>query len=148
MLALGGIVPMLVTQLRLRRGEPQTSSGVWRDRIRLRRQRMPAALLAVLPATELALASLGVVKELRKPQEERTGTGLVLGVFPYDYRPLTRERLRDTLWNPDDHRVLNGRVFGVGWAVNFYEVKRRILARWQALFAAPETPAAAGMVEA
>lgn len=68
----------------------------------------------------LFLAIIGVmaiVKELRKPREDRTWHGEV-SVFPYDFRMPTVERIRETYWNPDGP-VLSSKAFGVGWAPNF-----------------------------
>lgn len=68
----------------------------------------------------LLLAIIGViaiVKELRKPKEERTWHGEV-SVFPYDFRLPTVDRVRETYWNPDGP-FISGKVFGVGWAPNF-----------------------------
>lgn len=70
---------------------------------------------------KLFLAIIGVIaiiKELRKPSEERTWHGTVADFVPYDFRMPTVERVRDTYWNPDGP-VLSGKVFGVGWAPNF-----------------------------
>lgn len=44
--------------------------------------------------------------------------GRLFGVVPYDFRRPTLERVRRTLWNPDDERFLVPTVFGVGWTVN------------------------------
>jgi len=43
--------------------------------------------------------------------------GSFLGI-PYDWRRLTRERIRFRLWNPDEP-LLIPRVFGWGWTINF-----------------------------
>ncbi len=74
----------------------------------------------------LILAIIGVVaiiKELRKPEEERTWHGKVGDVVPYDFRMPTFERIRDTYWNPGGP-VLSGKAFGVGWAPNFGALTR------------------------
>lgn len=68
----------------------------------------------------LILAVVGViaiVKELRKPKEQRAWHGEV-SVFPYDFRMPTFERVRETYWNPDGP-IVSGKAFGVGWAPNF-----------------------------
>ena len=67
-----------------------------------------------------------LAKELRKPKAERTWHGKVLGFVPYDFRPPTLERLKASFWNPADRHILTGRPMGVGWAINFYEVGRRL----------------------
>jgi hypothetical protein len=78
----------------------------------------------------LALLIVGVVavaQELRKPREERTWHGKVADLVPYDFRKPTRERLRETYWNPGGP-MISGKVWGVGWAPNFAAVKK-LLAR-------------------
>ena len=69
----------------------------------------------------LILAIIGVVaiiQELRKPASERTWTGKVADLVPYDFRIPTIERVRSTYWNPKGP-IISGKVFGVGWAPNF-----------------------------
>jgi hypothetical protein len=70
---------------------------------------------------KLFLAIIGVIaviKELRKPAEERTWHGTVAEFVPYDFRMPTVERVRNTYWNPEGP-ILSSKVFGVGWAPNF-----------------------------
>lgn len=74
----------------------------------------------------LALAIIGViaiVQELRKPAEQRTWSGKVSGLVPYDFRRPTVERVRGAYWNPEGP-VLSSKPWGVGWALNFGAVKR------------------------
>ena len=74
----------------------------------------------------LLLAIIGVVaivQELRKPPEERTWHGTVVGFVPYDFRKPTVERFRRTYWNPDGP-VISGKAWGVGWAPNLAAAKR------------------------
>ncbi len=81
----------------------------------------------------LALAIIGVVaiiQELRKPPDERTWHGKVADFVPYDFRMPTIGRVRSTYWNPEGP-ILPGKVFGVGWAVNF-GVLTRMLGKWRA----------------
>lgn len=66
-----------------------------------------------------ATSAAAVVQELSKPAWQRTWHGTVLGVVPYDFRPPTLERIKDSLWNPDDPRLFTPRPFGVGWSLNF-----------------------------
>src|SRR5437667_5981509 len=47
-----------------------------------------------------SLVSAAVVEQLRRPTDERTWHGKILG-FPYDFRPPTPEKLRHSLWNKD-----------------------------------------------
>ena len=67
----------------------------------------------------LSLATMAaiVVREMRKPPEERTWSGTVASVVPYDLRPPTVDRVRDRMWNPEGP-VVGPKVFGVGWTVN------------------------------
>ncbi len=65
-------------------------------------------------------------QELRKPPEERTCHGRVLGSIPYDFRVPTLDRLREAYWDPETDRVFSERVFGVGWAVNIPVAARKI----------------------
>lgn len=74
----------------------------------------------------LLLAIIGViavVRELRKPPEERTWHGKVVGFVPYDFRRPTMERFRATYWNPDGS-VVSGKAWGVGWVPNFGAIKQ------------------------
>ena len=51
--------------------------------------------------------------------------GRLMGV-PYDFRVPTLARLKQRAWNPDDRRLITPQVFGVGWGVNAYELRRRL----------------------
>src|SRR3954447_26140392 len=66
----------------------------------------------------LALTVPAVVQELRKPAEERTWNGVVVGFVPYDLRVPTLARVKERMWNPQSSRLINPRVFGVGWTLN------------------------------
>jgi hypothetical protein len=70
--------------------------------------------------TLLGIGLLGatIVQELARPPATRTWRGYLLGLVPYDLRPPTLERLRATVWNPSDPRLLVETPFGVGWSVN------------------------------
>ncbi|CAA9567158.1 MAG: hypothetical protein AVDCRST_MAG73-4283 [uncultured Thermomicrobiales bacterium] len=46
--------------------------------------------------------------------------------MPYDVRPITRARLLDRWWNPEDRRAIVPKAFGWGWDLNLYEVGRRL----------------------
>lgn len=65
-------------------------------------------------------------QELRRPPEERTWNGKVLGVIPYDFRVPTFQRLREAYWDPGTDRIFSDHVFGVGWAVNIPVAIRRL----------------------
>ena len=64
--------------------------------------------------------------EMRKPPEERTWNGRLLGVVPYDFRRPSIDRLREAYWNPRSPKVVTGRPLGVGWAVNIPTLLRRL----------------------
>jgi Family of unknown function (DUF5808) len=83
-----------------------------------RRSRRLGALVGI------TLVAAAVATELRKPAGERTWHGRLAGFVPYDLRPPTLERLRDSWWSPDDPRILTDRAFGVGWAVNVGRLAR------------------------
>jgi hypothetical protein len=69
------------------------------------------------------IAVVAVVRELRKPPDERTWQGKVANLVPYDFRKPTIKRFRETYWNPDGP-VLSSKAWGVGWAPNFGAAKR------------------------
>ena len=71
----------------------------------------------ILVVTALVLGAV-IVTELRKSPDERTWHGKLAGVVPYDLRPPTLERVRSSVWNPDDPHVLVPHAFGVGWTIN------------------------------
>lgn len=73
--------------------------------------------------TAAGLCVAAVVQELRKPEGERTWTGRVGGLVPYDLRwPVTEERVRAALWDPKSEAVFTPHAYGVGWSVNFARV--------------------------
>jgi len=67
-----------------------------------------------------------IYAELRKPPEQRTWHGKLLGVVPYDFRVPSIEQLRQAYWNPHSPKVFTDRPFGVGWAVNIPTALRRL----------------------
>jgi len=87
----------------------------------------------IVRVATIALAVTAVVKELRTPRDERTWNGTVAGFVPYDFRMPTAERFMERVWNPDGSRLVNPRVFGVGWTLNIGKVvgmiQERIAAR-------------------
>jgi uncharacterized protein DUF5808 len=66
----------------------------------------------------MVLVAWALLQELRKPAAERTWTGTVAGVVPYDFRRPTLARARQRLWAPDNPRIIVPRAFGVGWTLN------------------------------
>ncbi|MFD7023254.1 DUF5808 domain-containing protein [Promicromonospora sukumoe] len=81
-------------------------------------QHRGGGLKRLVTLVTIGLAVAAVVKELRKPEEERTWNGKVAAVVPYDFRFPTVERAKERLWDPEAEHVVGPRVFGVGWAVN------------------------------
>ncbi len=77
--------------------------------------------IALVGAT---LTVLAILDQIGRRPEDRDWNGRVVGV-PYDLRIPTIDRLRDRLWNPDDERVIVPHVFGIGWTINLYQLKRR-----------------------
>jgi hypothetical protein len=73
----------------------------------------------VIKWTAIALAAVAILNQLRRPSEERTWEGTVVGFVPYDFRMPTIERARSRWWNPDEPRLFVPQVFGLGWTVNF-----------------------------
>jgi hypothetical protein len=67
----------------------------------------------------LLIAAL--VTEMRKDPAARTGTGKVAGFVPYDFRPPTFERVKESVWDPNSDRLLTPSPFGVGWTINLAE---------------------------
>ena len=67
----------------------------------------------------MALLGMAIAKELRLPRDERTWHGTLFGFVPYDLRVPTLDRLRRSLWSPDDNRLVLPRAFGIGWSPNF-----------------------------
>ncbi len=72
-----------------------------------------------------ALVSVAVLDQLGRAPADRDWQGRVLGV-PYEFRPPTPARIRQRLWNPDDERVVVPHIWGVGWTVNLYQLRRRV----------------------
>ncbi len=83
------------------------------------------AFLWLLRTAVFATVAGAIYSELRKPPEDRTWNGKVLGVVPYDFRMPTLEGLRQAYWNPHSPKVFTARPLGVGWAVNIPTLLRR-----------------------
>ena len=67
-----------------------------------------------------------IYTELRKPPEQRTWHGKLLGVVPYDFRMPSFEQVQKAYWNPHSPKVFTDRPLGVGWAINIPTVLRRL----------------------
>lgn len=70
----------------------------------------------------LALIAAAVAQQLRRPPAERDWHGTLGGVVPYDLRPPTPTRLRDSLWAPESEHFWLPRAAGVGWSPNLARV--------------------------
>lgn len=66
-----------------------------------------------------------VLKELRKPEGERTWHGTVASFVPYDLRIPSLERVRQAFWDPGNPDLLVPTAFGVGWSLNLAATVRR-----------------------
>ena len=51
--------------------------------------------------------------------------GKFLGV-PFEFRFPTVKRVRERWWNREDPRIFTPHVFGVGWSLNLYQVRKRL----------------------
>jgi hypothetical protein len=85
------------------------------------------SVLQWVPMTlSLAAIALAIAKELGKPARQRTWHGRMLGFIPYELRPPTLERIKASLWNPNDSNLMTGQPFGVGWSINFYPLVEQL----------------------
>jgi hypothetical protein len=84
------------------------------------------ALLWLLRTAVIATFAGAIYTELRKPPDQRTWNGKLLGLVPYDFRLPTIEGLRQAYWNPHSPKVFTARPLGVGWAVNIPTLLRRL----------------------
>ncbi len=84
------------------------------------------ALLWLIRTAVLAAVAGAIYTELRKPPEERTWHGRLLGFVPYDFRIPTLDSLRRAYWNPRSPKIFTDRPLGVGWAVNIPTLLRRL----------------------
>jgi len=53
---------------------------------------------------------------------KRTGKFLKI---PYDFRRPTWKRIKERCWNPKDKRIFVPKIFGWGWTINFYPVRKK-----------------------
>ena len=83
-------------------------------------------LMWLIRMSVLAAVAGALYVELRKPPEERTWNGKLLGVVPYDFRLPTLEGLRQAYWNPHSPKLFTPRPLGVGWAINIPTLLRRL----------------------
>jgi hypothetical protein len=83
-------------------------------------------LIWLIKAAMFGAVAGAIYVELRKPPEERTWHGRLLGVVPYDFRMPTIDALRQAYWNPRSPKLFSDRPLGVGWAVNIPTALRRM----------------------
>ena len=81
----------------------------------------------------IALTVAAISQEMSKSETQRTWRGKVWGIVPYDFRPPTWERLRESFWNPRDDRIFTERPFGVGWAVNLYQLRDLLMQTFESV---------------
>jgi hypothetical protein len=84
------------------------------------------SLVWLLRMGVLAAVAGALYVELRKPPEQRTWHGKLLGVIPYDFRLPSLDAVRQAYWNPRSPRIFTERPLGVGWAVNIPTLLRRL----------------------
>ncbi len=76
----------------------------------------------------ILISAAAVAEQLMRPADQRDWHGAVCGV-PYDFRKPTLQRFLSAWWNSEDRRLFTPRDFGVGWAVNLYQVYDLLLAK-------------------
>ena len=80
----------------------------------------------LIQVTAMALTMAAICQELEKPKEERKWHGVIAGFAPYDFRVPTFGKFKEAYWNPYESRIFSPRVFGIGWAINFYALLERL----------------------
>ena len=78
--------------------------------------------LSILRAATAAFAVATMVYAIRTKQP----SGRFVRV-PYDFRFPALRRVRERWWNPEDPRIFTPHVFGVGWSLNLYQLRERLL---------------------
>ncbi|MDM7832517.1 DUF5808 domain-containing protein [Cellulomonas edaphi] len=81
-------------------------------------RKKPRDLQRLIRVVTFGLALAAIAKEVRTPADEREWHGVVVGFVPYDFRVPTLARAKQRLWDPEGSRVINPKVFGVGWTLN------------------------------
>jgi hypothetical protein len=84
------------------------------------------ALMWLIRTAAIAAVLGALYVELRKPAEQRTWHGKLLGFVPYDFRVPSLSQLRQAYWNPRSPKLITDRPLGVGWAINIPTALRRI----------------------
>ena len=81
----------------------------------------------------MGLMVAAISQEMSKPETERTWHGRVFGLVPYDFRPPTWDRIRESYWHPDDPRLFTDRPFGVGWSLNLFRARTLLQQSFESL---------------
>jgi hypothetical protein len=84
------------------------------------------ALFWIIRTAVIGAVGTAIYLEMRKPAEERTWHGKLMGVVPYDFRLPSIDRIRQAYWNPRSPKVFTDRPLGVGWSVNIPTLARRL----------------------
>ena len=80
----------------------------------------------LIQVTAMALTMAAICQEMEKPKEKRVWHGVIAGFVPYDFRMPTIGKFKEAYWNPYENRLFSPRVFGIGWAINFYALLERL----------------------
>jgi hypothetical protein len=88
-----------------------------------KKKRKISALVKLATVAALVAA---VKQELEKPEGQRTWHGTVAGFVPYDFRAPTAEKVKATLFDPDNDNIVVPQVWGVGWTLNLGRLWRLI----------------------
>ncbi len=83
------------------------------------------ALKKLTVSALLLLVALALLDQLVRDPRYRDWHGSVLGV-PYDFRLPNAARLQQSVWAPDDGRLLTPHLFGIGWTLNLGRLLRLI----------------------
>jgi hypothetical protein len=79
-------------------------------------------------AVTLAAFGAAITEQLRKPPEQRTWEGRLLGVVPYSLQRPTLARAKARVWAPDGPLFVP-KVFGIGWDLNLGRLVRLVRGR-------------------
>ena len=90
---------------------------------RKRMEARPMRMLFNVRTLVVAFTVAVVVYAIRSGQPE----GRFLGV-PYDFRVPTIDRIRRRWWNRDDGRIFMPCAFGIGWALNLFQLAEKFRA--------------------
>jgi hypothetical protein len=74
----------------------------------------------------LLIVAAAIGNELRKPANQRTWHDRLFGVLPYDFRRPTLAQVKQTVWNPQNERILVPQAFGIGWSINVAALLQRL----------------------